>query len=154
MYSYGPPHMAGQKQDNQLKHTYSSYVRIWDVTLKTCRGRWTIGRSGERGSVISMLAARHDDITSIYGLFFMVAHSLSLSLFLSLALSLSLSFACMFMMLYLSLFHLFFFFFFLHSYFLSHFHRFCINATTLSLLTVLCMSSLSLSFSSFCVYTC
>ena len=30
------PHMTKQKQDNQLEHTYSSYVRIWDVTLKTC----------------------------------------------------------------------------------------------------------------------
>ena len=50
MYSYGPPHMAKQKQDNQLEHTYSSYQR-----------RWAIGRSGERGSEISMLAARHDD---------------------------------------------------------------------------------------------
>ena len=28
MYSYGPPHMAEKKQDNQLKHTYSSSVRI------------------------------------------------------------------------------------------------------------------------------
>ena len=28
MYSYGPPHMAKQKQDDQLEHTYSSYVRI------------------------------------------------------------------------------------------------------------------------------
>ena len=55
------PHMAEQKQDNQLKHTYSSYVRIWDVALKTCLRRWTIGRSGERGSGISVLAARHDD---------------------------------------------------------------------------------------------
>ena len=25
MYSYGPPHMAGQKQDDQLEHTSSSY---------------------------------------------------------------------------------------------------------------------------------
>ena len=33
MYSYGPPHMAEQKQDDQLEHTYSSYVRIWDVAL-------------------------------------------------------------------------------------------------------------------------
>ena len=57
----GPPHMAEQKQDDQLEHTYSSYVRIPDVALKTCQRRWTIGRSGERGSVISMLAARHDD---------------------------------------------------------------------------------------------
>ena len=55
------PHMAGQKQDDQLKHTYSSYVRIWDVALKTCQRRWTIGRSGERGSGISVLAAQHDD---------------------------------------------------------------------------------------------
>ena len=61
MYSYGPPHMAKQKQDDQLEHTYSSYVRIRDVALKTCQGRWIIGRSGERGSGISVLAARHDD---------------------------------------------------------------------------------------------
>ena len=61
MYSYGPSHMAGQKQDDQLKHIYSSYVRIWDVALKTCQRRRTIGRSGERGSGISVLAARHDD---------------------------------------------------------------------------------------------
>ena len=32
-----------------------------DVALKTCQKRWTIGRSGERGSGISVLAARHDD---------------------------------------------------------------------------------------------
>ena len=61
MYSYGPPHMAEQKQDDQLEHTYSSYVRIRDVALKTCQRRWMIGRSGERGSGISVLAARHDD---------------------------------------------------------------------------------------------
>ena len=39
MYSYGPPHMAEQKKDDQLEHTYSSYVRIRDVALRTCR-RW------------------------------------------------------------------------------------------------------------------
>ena len=61
MYSYGPPHMAEQKQDDQLEHTYSSSVRIRDVALKTSQRRWTIGRSGERGSGISVLAARHDD---------------------------------------------------------------------------------------------
>ena len=61
MYSYGPQHIAEQKQDDQLKHTYSSYVRIRDVALKTCLRRWTIGKSGERGSGISVLAARHDD---------------------------------------------------------------------------------------------
>ena len=53
--------MAGQKQDDQLEPTYSSSLRIWDVALKTCQKRWTTGRSGERGSGISMLAARHDD---------------------------------------------------------------------------------------------
>ena len=39
MYSYGLPHMAKQRQDDQLEHTYSSYVRIRDVTLKTCKKR-------------------------------------------------------------------------------------------------------------------
>ena len=61
MYSYGPPHMAKQKQDDQLEHTYSSYVRIRDVALKTGQKRWLIGRNSERGSGISLLAARHDD---------------------------------------------------------------------------------------------
>ena len=36
-YSYGPPYMAEQKQDDQLEHTYSSYVRIRDVALNTCQ---------------------------------------------------------------------------------------------------------------------
>ena len=53
--------MAGQKQDDQLEHTYSSDVRIRDIAQKTCQRRWTIGRRGERGSGISVLAARHDD---------------------------------------------------------------------------------------------
>ena len=66
MYSYGPSHMAKQKQDDQLEHTYSSYVRIRDVTLKTCQKRWIIGRSDERGSGISLLAARLDDDIYIY----------------------------------------------------------------------------------------
>ena len=55
------PHMAKQKQDDHLELTYSSYVRTQDVTLKTCQRRWMIERSGERGSGISVLAARHDD---------------------------------------------------------------------------------------------
>ena len=55
------PHMAEQKQDDQLEYTYSSYVRIGDLALKTCQRRWTIGRSGERGSGISVQVARHDD---------------------------------------------------------------------------------------------
>ena len=61
MYSYGPPHMAEQKQDDQLKPIYSSSVRIRYVDLRTCQKQWTIGRSGKRGSEISMLAVRHDD---------------------------------------------------------------------------------------------
>ena len=61
MYSYGPPHIVGQKQDDQLEHTYSSYVRIWDVALKTCQRWWMIGRSGERGSGIPVLVWHDDD---------------------------------------------------------------------------------------------
>ena len=61
MYSYGSPHMAAQKQGDQLERTFSSYVRIQDVVLKTYLGRWTIGRSGARGSGISVLPARYDD---------------------------------------------------------------------------------------------
>ena len=38
-----------------------TYVRIWDVAQKTCQRWWMIGRSGERGSGISVLAAWHDD---------------------------------------------------------------------------------------------
>ena len=44
------PTHAAQKQDDQHERTFSSYVRIQVVVLKTCLGRWTIGRSGERGS--------------------------------------------------------------------------------------------------------
>ena len=67
--------MDGQKQDDQLEHASSSYVRIRDVALKTCQRRSTIWRSGERGSGISVVAARHDDnddderfVTLIYGI--------------------------------------------------------------------------------------
>ena len=55
------PHMAKLKQDDQLEHTYSSCVKIRDVAQKTCQRWWTIGKSGERGSGISMLVARRDD---------------------------------------------------------------------------------------------
>ncbi len=37
MYSYGPPHMARQKQDDQLEYAFSSYVRIRDVAQMTCQ---------------------------------------------------------------------------------------------------------------------
>ena len=60
-HSYGLLHMAEQKQDDQHEHTFSNYVRIRDVVQKTCQRRWTIGKSGERGSGISVLPARHDD---------------------------------------------------------------------------------------------
>ena len=61
MNSNGPRHMAELKQDDQQENLYSSYVRIQDVTQKTCQSRWKIGRNGERGSGKSVLAARHDD---------------------------------------------------------------------------------------------
>ena len=61
IYIYIYIYMAGQKQDDQLEHTYSSFVRIRDVALKTSQRRWTIGRSGERESGISVLVAWHDD---------------------------------------------------------------------------------------------
>ena len=61
MFSYGTPHMAEQKQGDQLEYTYSRYVKTRDVALRTSQRRWTIGRSGERGSEISVLVARQDD---------------------------------------------------------------------------------------------
>ena len=61
MYSCGPPLMDVQEWDDQHELTYSSYVRTRDVTLKTCRRRWMIGRDGERRSGISAQAVRHDD---------------------------------------------------------------------------------------------
>ena len=56
-----PPHMAEEKQDDRLEHTYSSYVKIRDVSRKSCQRRWAIGKSVEIGSGISVLAVRHDD---------------------------------------------------------------------------------------------
>ena len=58
--------MAEQKQGNQLEHTYSSYMRIRDVVLKTYQRRWMIGRSGERGSGISVQVSHDDDDDDIY----------------------------------------------------------------------------------------
>ena len=60
------PHTAKHKQDDQLEHTYSSDVRMRDVALKTYQRWWRIGRNGERGSGISVLAARNDDDIYIY----------------------------------------------------------------------------------------
>ena len=53
--------MDDQRQDVHLEHTYSSSVQILDVARKTCQKQWTIGRSGERGSEISVLIVQHDD---------------------------------------------------------------------------------------------
>ena len=57
-----------QKQDDRHEHTSSTYVRIQDVALKTCQRRWTIGKSGERGSGISVLPARHDDGDDLFSI--------------------------------------------------------------------------------------
>ena len=58
--------MAVQKQDDQHEQTFCNYVRLQDVVLKTCLRRWTIGKSGERGSGISVLPGRHDDDDDVY----------------------------------------------------------------------------------------
>ena len=55
------PTYCQAKIGRPARPTYSSYVKTQDVTLKTCRRRWMIGRSGERLSGISLLATRHDD---------------------------------------------------------------------------------------------
>ena len=69
MYSYGPPHMAVKNQNDQHEHAFSNYMRIQDVVQKTCLRRWTIRKSGERGSGISVLPARHDDDDEVYTIF-------------------------------------------------------------------------------------
>ena len=52
----------GRAKAGRPARTFSSYVRIRDVALKTCQRRWKIGKRGMRGSGISILVARHDDI--------------------------------------------------------------------------------------------
>ena len=56
----------GREKAGRPARTYSNYVRTRDVTLKTCRRLGVIGRSGESGSGISVLTARHDDDIYIY----------------------------------------------------------------------------------------
>ena len=51
----------GRAKAGRPARTFSSFVRIQNVALRTCQKQWTIGRSGERGSGISVLAAWHDD---------------------------------------------------------------------------------------------
>ena len=75
--------MAAQKQGDQLERTFSSYARIQDVVLKTYLGRWTIGRSGERGSGISVLPARDDDDDDDKPVWYDQNTDLNLSLYLT-----------------------------------------------------------------------
>ena len=70
IYSCGPLYMDEQRQDDQLKPTYSSSVLIQDVALGTCWKLWTIGRGGEKRSGISMLMAQHDDDEELQHLLF------------------------------------------------------------------------------------
>ena len=58
--------MDEQRQDDQLEATYSSSVPIQDVALETCRKQWTIEKGSERGSVIFVLMARHDDDDEVF----------------------------------------------------------------------------------------
>ena len=51
----------GRAKAGRPARTYIQQLRIRDVVLKTYLGRWTIERSGERGSGISVLPARYDD---------------------------------------------------------------------------------------------
>ena len=60
-YSCGPLHMDKQRQDDQLEPIYNSSVPIQYVAWKTYRERWTIEKSGERGSGRPVLMVRHDD---------------------------------------------------------------------------------------------
>ena len=57
----GRAHKWCTPMDPRIWPSKSSYVRIRDVALKTCQRRCMIGRSGERGSGISVLAARYND---------------------------------------------------------------------------------------------
>ena len=50
MYSYGPFHMAEQRQNDQLAPTYSSSVKIRGIALGTCRKRWMTGKGDEWGA--------------------------------------------------------------------------------------------------------
>ena len=54
--------MDEQKQDDQLKSTYSSSVSIQDVAMKISRKQWTIEKGGGSWSGRSTLVAWHDDI--------------------------------------------------------------------------------------------
>ena len=61
MYSNGPPHMTGQKQDDQLEHTFSRYVRIRGCNPEDLLEAMNDREKWRERSGISVLAARHDD---------------------------------------------------------------------------------------------
>ena len=57
----------GQVKAGRPARTYIQQLcEDTDVALKTCQRRWTIGGSGEKGSVISVQAVRHDDYDLIH----------------------------------------------------------------------------------------
>ena len=56
-----PLNIDEQRQDDQLEPTYNSSVPLRYVVQKTYRKQWTIEKSGEKGSGISVLMALHDD---------------------------------------------------------------------------------------------
>ena len=51
----------GRAKAGRPARTYIQQLRIRDAVLRTCLGRWTIGRSGARSSGISVLPAQHND---------------------------------------------------------------------------------------------
>ena len=55
---------AGQPARKYIQHLFEDT----DVALKICQRQWTIGRSGERGSGISVQAARHDHDDGLYAI--------------------------------------------------------------------------------------
>ena len=55
------PHIWPSKSRTTSANIHTSAMWRRDVTLKTFLRRWTIERSGERGSGISVQAARHND---------------------------------------------------------------------------------------------
>ena len=62
MYSDGPPTYGRAKARRPVQNIHTAAMwGIQDVALKTCLRRWTTGKSGERGSGISVQAARYDD---------------------------------------------------------------------------------------------
>ena len=61
IYSCGPLLNDEQRQNDKQEPIYNISLPIQDVALKTYRERWTIEIDGERGSVRSVLAARHDN---------------------------------------------------------------------------------------------